>query len=311
MGQLLAPRTLPSRHFSHSGVDYAGPIILKMRKGRAAKTYKGYIVLFVCFASSAIHLELVTDYSIEGFLAAFKRFIGHRGIRLSLSSDRSTNLVGSDAELRKLFSASSRELEHPANLLTNDGTEWKFNTPSAPQFGGKWEAGVKSVKFHLKRVIGDAVLTYEEYSTLLVQIEAVLNSRPLCSLSDDSANIEALTPRHFLIGTALNTVTKPSLNHLPESRLLRWQLLRQVLERFWHRWSTEYLQRLQTISKWHPTNDIQTGTFILVADGRYMPSKWPLARVTAVHPRADGLVRVATVRTQSSTLVTNAACTYT
>lgn len=302
MGQLPSSRTQPSRPFSHSGIDYAGPMTLKTWRGRGAKTYKGYIALFVCLATSAIHLEIVTDYSAEAFIAAFKRFTGRRGICLTLTSDCGTNLVGADAELRRLFSASSAELGRLATLLANDNTEWRFNPPSAPHFGGKWEAGVKSVKFHLKRVIGDATLTYEEYSTLLIQIEAVLNSRPLCPLSDDPTDVDALTPGHFLIGAALNTVPEPSLTHLPESRLSRWQRQRQIVEQFWTRWSTEYLQRLQAATKWrHQSHNLKVGTLVLIADERYPPSKWPLARITAVHPGTDGLVRVVTVRTQSST----------
>ncbi|XP_076298334.1 uncharacterized protein LOC143217680 [Lasioglossum baleicum] len=227
--------TLPSRPFLHSGVDYAGAFTVKTWRGRAAKTYKGYLVVFVCFSSSAVHLELATDYSTAGSLAAYKRFTGRRGICATLTSDCGTNFVGADSELRRLFDSSSRELADLANLLANDGTKWSFNPPAAPHFGGKWEAAVKSVKFHLKRIIGETSLTYEEFSTLLVQIEAVLNSRPICPLSDDPADLEALTPGHFIIGAALNTVPEPSLEHLPESRLSGWQLLRQFLQRFWQR----------------------------------------------------------------------------
>ncbi|KMQ85872.1 hypothetical protein RF55_15333 [Lasius niger] len=274
MGQLPITRTTPSRPFAHSGVDYAGPINLKTWKGRGAKTYKGYIVLFVCFATSAVHLEIATDYSTEGFIAAFKRFTGRRGICTTITSDCGTNLVGADAELRKLFHASSKELTHLINLLANDGTEWKFNPPSASHFGGKWEAGVKSVKFHLKRVIGEATLTYEEYSTLLIQIEAVLNSRPIYPLSDDSTDVDALTPGHFLTGAAINTVPEPSLLNLKQTRLTRWQLQRQLLESFWQRWSMEYLQRLQGISKWHNRiENIKIDALVLITDERYLPSK--------------------------------------
>jgi len=98
-------------------------------------------------------------------------------------SDCGTNLKGADSELKNLFSKASKELGNLATILAKDGTQWKFNPPSAPHFGGKWEAGVKSVKYHLKRIIGDTLLTYEGMSTLLTQIEAVLNSRPLSSLS--------------------------------------------------------------------------------------------------------------------------------
>lgn len=190
----------------HDGVDYAGPFIMKTWHGRSNRTYKGFLVLFICFATSAVHLELATDYFTQDFLAAFKRFTGRRGICASLS-DRGTNFVGADAELRCMLDAASREHSEIANLLASNGTEWRFNPPVAPHFGGKWEAAVKSTKFYLRRLIGDASLTYEEFSTLLIQIESILNSRPLCPFSDDPSDVEALTPAHFRQLTCLNSRT--------------------------------------------------------------------------------------------------------
>lgn len=159
------------------------------------------------------------------------------------------------------------------------------------------------MKFHLRRVVGNAILTYEEFSTLLTQIEATLNSRPLCALSDDPSDLTALTPGHFLVGTALNSIPEPSLQDIAQGRLSRWQLLRQMTESFWSRWSSEYLQNLQTSNKWFTERpNLKVGTLVLVKDERLPPSKWALARVSDVHPGADGLVRVATVKTQNSTL---------
>ncbi|XP_036146761.1 uncharacterized protein LOC118646920 [Monomorium pharaonis] len=185
MGQLPPERLTSSRPFLHSGVDYAGPFLLKNWRGRNSRTYKAYIALFVCHATSAIHLELVTDCTTDAFIAAFKRFTSRRGICSTLMSDCGTNLKGASSELKTLFSAASSELGRLATLLANDGTQWRFNPPSAPHFGGKWEAGVKSVKHHFKRVLGNHLLTYEEMNTFLTQIEAVLNSRPLCALTND------------------------------------------------------------------------------------------------------------------------------
>ncbi|XP_046615350.1 uncharacterized protein LOC124302827 [Neodiprion virginianus] len=302
MGQLPPSRFSQVRPFINSGVDYAGPIFLRTFRGRGARTYKGYIVVFVCFSTSAIHLEMATDYSSEGFIAAYKRFTSRRGICETLTSDCETNLVGADAELRRLFQATSKEFSTIATSLANDGTLWKFNPPSAPHFGGKWEAAVKSVKFHLKRVIGDSRLSYEEYATLLAQIEGVLNSRPLCALSDDPSDLYALTPGHFLIGSALNAIPEPSLGHLPTSRLSRWQLLRQMLEHFWSRWSSEYLQQMQLRAKWHyRTNALKINSLVLIKDERYPPIKWALGQVVELHPGKDDLVRVVSVRTQHST----------
>jgi len=183
MGQLPTKRVNPTiRPFLNSGVDYAGPFSIKTWRGKNARQYKAYIAVFVCYSTSASHLELVTDYSSDAFIAAYKRFAARRGICATLSSDCGTNLIGADKELRNLFSSSSTESEKLSTLLANNGTQWIFNPPSAPHFGGKWEATVKSVKYHLKRIVGNQLLTYEEMTTLLTQIEAVLNSRPLSPL---------------------------------------------------------------------------------------------------------------------------------
>lgn len=140
-------------------------------------------------------------------------------------------------------------------------------------------------------------------STFLTQVEAVLNSRPLCPLTDDPDDLQVLTPAHFLIGTSLTIVPEPSLEEERISRLSRWQLTRQMLESFWSHWSKECLQRHLALYKWNrETPSLQEGSFVLVVDERYPPSKWLLGRIIHTHPGKDGKVRVITVRTQTSTL---------
>ncbi|XP_029671495.1 uncharacterized protein LOC115240471 [Formica exsecta] len=303
MGQLPVEKLTSSRPFLNSGVDYAGPFTIKTWKGKNARTYKAYLALFVCHSTSAVHLELVTDYSTDAFMAAYKQFTARRGICATLMSDCGTNFKGADVELQNLFAASSNKLGRLAAMLAKDGTQWKFIPPAAPHFGGKWEAEVKSVKHHLKRVLGETILTYEEMTTLLTQIEAVLNSRPLTLLTDDPKDLNALTPGHFLIGSTLAIVPEPSLEIVKSSRLSRWQLLRQMLDSFWSRWSTECLQRYLAIYKWsRSAPSLKEGALVLVIDERYPPSKWPLGRVIQTHPGKDGHTRVVTVRTQTTSL---------
>ena len=149
-------------------------------------------------------------------------------------------------------------LENSTNSLSNNPLKMlsvttsvirKSHRSSFPHFGGIWEAAVKSMKTHLRRVLGDVKLTYEELSTLLSQIEACLNSRPLVPLPNDDDGIEALTPGHLLIGkplTALPEVTPTNSISL----LKRWQLSKALLRHFCKRWSSEYISQLGRFNKW-------------------------------------------------------------
>ncbi|XP_011859308.1 PREDICTED: uncharacterized protein LOC105556807 [Vollenhovia emeryi] len=276
MGQLPLSRVTQARPFTHTGVDYAGPLTVKTWKGRGAKTTKGWICVFVCFSTSAVHLEAVSDYSTEGFIAAYRRFSSRRGIAHTLHSDCGTNFISADAALKRLFIQSTQEHQRVSHLLSQDNTRWEFNPPATPHMGGKWEAVVKSIK----------------------------RSSTLEPLSDDADDISALTPGHFLVGSPLTAVPEPSLTDLAISRLSRWQLIQQKAQHFWTHWAAHYLQRHQAISKWHHrNNEIKVGSLVLITDERLPPCKWPLARVTALHPGKDGLVRVVTLKTTTTTLV--------
>lgn len=301
MGNLPESRvTRSSRPFVHCGVDYAGPILVRTTPGRGHKSTKAFIALFVCMASKAVHVELVSDYSSAAFIAAFHRFCSRRGLPTDMYSDNGTTFVGADRELATLFRAVVQDpkVEHK---LIDDGITWHFIPPSAPHFGGLWEAGVRSVKYHFKRVVGSHTLTFEELATLLCQIEACLNSRPIAALSDRVDDFVALTPGHFLIGTALLTAPEPSLLEFKENRLSRWQLVRQMYERLWDAWSHDYLHTLQQRSKWRlQNNKFKIGQIVVLRNSLLPPCKWDLGRISACHPGPDGLIRVVTVRTAKS-----------
>ncbi|KAJ8723413.1 hypothetical protein PYW08_003325 [Mythimna loreyi] len=285
MGQLPSARVTPNKLFLCSGVDYAGPINIRVSKGRGNKSYKGYIALFVCMSTRAVHLEAVSELSTKGFLAAFKRFVARRGRCAELHSDNGTNFVGAARE------------------LANNGTEWHFIPPHAPNFGGLWEAGIKSTKHHLKRVIGNSTLTYEEMATVLTQIEACLNSRPL-SYVEDQDKMTILTPGHFLIGEPL--VVPPDASYESATNvtnLKRWQLCQKMMRDFWRRWSHDYLHQFLQRNRWsYKTPEPTLGSIVLVKEDNMPPGKWLLGRIVQKHPGVDGITRVVTIRTQSATM---------
>ncbi|GFT75896.1 DUF5641 domain-containing protein [Trichonephila clavipes] len=104
-----------------------------------------------------------------------------------------------------------------------EGIEWSFIPPRSPNWGGLWEANIKSLKYHFKRVAGNSKFSYEELLTLITQIEAILNSRPLTPFTSDVDDLEVLTPAHFLIGRPITAIVEPSLLQCESNRLNVWQ----------------------------------------------------------------------------------------
>ncbi|KAG5879746.1 hypothetical protein JTB14_021495 [Gonioctena quinquepunctata] len=139
--------------------------------------------------------------------------------------------------------------------------------PLSPNFGGLWEAGIKSVKGHLVRVVGEQLLTYEEFHTVSTQIEAILNSRPLGPISSDPNDVSALTPGHFLTLAPLNSLPDEYLTDIKMGRLGRWQIVKKIQQSFWLKWHREYLHTLLQRSKWtDPSVPIRTGDLVLLKD---------------------------------------------
>ncbi|XP_012543663.1 uncharacterized protein LOC105841094 [Monomorium pharaonis] len=215
-------------------------------------------------------------------------------------SDNGTTFVGADRELSRAYHDAVTDPNF-LNKTAADQITWKFIPPHAPHFGRLWEAGVHSVKHHLRRVLSAHTLTAEEFTTLLCRIEVCLNSRPIGPLTDTLDSCEPLTPAHFLIGASLTLPPEPSLLTVAESRLSQWQLLRQITERFWQKWQADYVNTLQQRGKWQIARDsLKIGTLVLVKNPLLPPYKWEMRRITQCHPGLDDLVRVVSVRTAES-----------
>ena len=304
LGQLPIERVTPGSVFDKVGVDYAGPVYVKYGHVRKPTVVKAYICVFVSLAVKAVHLELVSDLTSEAFIASLRRFISRRGKPSLIWSDNGTNFVGAARELNELsdFLEQQKTQQDISEFCSFQQIQWKFIPERAPHIGGLWEAAVKSAKTHLRRVLCNVKLTFEEFSTLLTQIESCLNSRPLASLPCDDDGIEPLTPGHFLIGKPLEALPDPAFSYRSLSLLRRWHLCQALLRHFWQRWSTEYLSTLRRYAKWHhPTKNIEVGDVVILQEDNLIPMKWPLAKVVDTHAGKDGLVRVVTIKTATGT----------
>ncbi|XP_052567192.1 uncharacterized protein LOC128093655 [Culex pipiens pallens] len=307
IADLPTSRVTPTRPFAVSGVDYCGPFYIKSPIRNRAPT-KAYVAIFVCFATRAVHIELVSDLSTQAFLSALRRFVARRGRPKEIHSDNGTAFKGASNELRKVYSMLKTDQESRKSILDYSAANeitWHFIPPRAPHFGGLWEAAVKSAKHHLLREIGNTNVSYEDMSTLLTQIEMCLNSRPLVPIPSDPSDLEVLTPGHFLVGTNLQAVEELNLADVPDNRLSHWELTQKRFQRIWSRWYPEYLQQLQSRAVKGCKNPVTIvpGRVVLIKDDNLPPTQWPLGRITHVHPGKDGVVRVVTLKTASSEAV--------
>lgn len=297
MGDLPTYRIEQSYPFQNTGMDFAGPVWVKDRKGRGSKKSKAYVCLFICLATKAIHLELVSSLSAEAFIQCLRRFAARRGFPKHLHSDNGTNFIGGRNLLKELERFLKESNESIAKFSSDNGMVWHLSPSYSPHFGGIWEAGVKSSKHHLRRVIGTTSLTFEEFCTVLHQVEAVLNSRPLTPLSSDPSDLTPLTPGHFLVGRQLTSPPEEDVSALPTPRLKRFQHLQQMVQHFWERWSREYICQLQFRIKWRKSyGQLKRNSLVLVKQANLPPLQWHLGRVVQLHPGKDGIARVATIK---------------
>ena len=199
MGDLPKSRIdVPTKAFQDVGIDFGGPFICK---GIHTKSVKAYLALFVCFASRAVHLKAVSDLTTQACIAALRRFTARRGCPAMIYTDNGSNFAGTKTEIESLQNILKNEHADSFQVeAANLNMKWNLIPPRAPHFGGLWEASIKSAKYHLRRVMGNNVLTFEEITTLFCQIEWVLNSRPIGVLSEDPKDPKHLTPAHLCCG---------------------------------------------------------------------------------------------------------------
>ncbi|KAL1267371.1 hypothetical protein QQF64_032734 [Cirrhinus molitorella] len=284
---------LYSPAFYSTGVDCFGPLIIKV--GR--RNEKRWGIIFKCMTTRGVYIDLLTKIDTDSFLMALRRFTARRGTPHELYSDQGTNFRGGERELSEAFAAMQPTLQCQ---LAKQKIEFHFNPPAAPHFGGIWEREIRSLKSALNVALGAQHVTEEVLSTVLTEIEGILNSKPLGYVSSDVADVDSVTPNSLLMGRPDSDL--PQVIY-PERELLsrrRWRHSQVLADHFWAHFVKRYLPELQTRAKWTADGDkpIETGTVVMIIDHQLPRALWPVGKVSATIPGADGKIRTAEVQVQ-------------
>ena len=297
----LPPERVASQEppFTYVGVDCFGPFHVK----RGCCLEKRYGVHFTCLTISAVHVEIAHSLDTSSFVNALRRFIARRGVPQEIRSDNGTNFTSADKELRTAIGKWNREMIK--EFLQQKEILWVFNPPTASHMGGVWERMIRSVRKILNAVLKEQNLTEESLVTLMCEVEAILNSRPLTKISDDPSDLQALTPNHLLLLRAGPSFLPGMFSREDQYTNKQWKQVQYLSDVFWKRWTREYLPMLQERMKWRSfRRNLSVGDIVLVVDDSSPRCLWPLGRVLEVFPnKHDGCVRVARVKTKSGSLL--------
>jgi transposase InsO family protein len=298
MGDLPTERLQHNRRpFTFTGMDFFGPLDVTL--GR--RKQKRYGVIFTCLTIRAIHIEITDDLTTDSTIMALRRMVARRGQPSVIYSDNGTNLRGAATELkRSLEQLNSEKIEEDGTVR---GIQWKFIPPGAPEMGGAWERMVRSVKTALRVILRERAPHPETLHTLLTEVEALVNSRPITHVSVDPTFPEALTPNHFLIGTSSNGPQLGKYDDIDLCLRKKWRIAQRLTDMFWGRWLREYLPSLLPRQKWFAQGEnLREGDYVLLVEPNLERGQWRHGVVSATHAGDDGRVRVVDVRTRTGVL---------
>ena len=314
MPPLPKTRVTEATPFSRTGLDYLGPLYIKSRDD----SKKVWICLFTCLVTRAIHLELLQDMSTEEFLLGFRRFTAQRGCPSEIISDNSLTFKTANKALDLIWNNVTK-CEEVQTHVANKGIAWIFIVELAPWMGGFYERLVGLVKRALRKTISRKLLTYIQLETILKEVVATVNARPLVYVSDDINSSITLTPAHFL---TLNPNTGiPELEYnsndpdynpyesTAEKLLQVWKKGQKLLNAFWKTWRDEYLLSLRELTQSKlKSGRVQSEFSVNIGDVVSLKEDvprgcWRLGKVTRLVPSLDGNVRSAEILLSSGRTV--------
>ena len=301
-------RVTRSPPFAYTAVDYFGPLYCVDREPEG----KVWVVLYTCLAIRAIHLELATDMTADQFLLTLRRFIARRGTPSQMLSDNAPQFKVADEMLQSLWSTAVYD-DKVQSYLSDKGISWQYIPAHAPWMGGIYERLIGIVKSCLRKSLGRARLRTDQLSTLLTEIEAVVNTRPIVYVgSDDHLTLSPadLLKQHTTLGLPDITVKSDDPDFVPPGTRINmasvlldaWRRGQNIVNNFWKLWREDYLTALREkqtsdLRKMKPTTSQQPhiGDVVQVYDETFRGS-WKVGRITRVLMSRDGKVRAAEVQ---------------
>lgn len=291
MSDLPEDRVSSTPPFTHCGMDYFGPWIIK--EGR--REVKRYGVIFTCLACRGVHIETAVSMDTSSFINALRRFTAIRGPVRTLRSDRGTNFVGAERELK----ASLTDLDQTRikTFLLDQGCDlvsFNMNTPASSHMGGVWERHIRTIRSILSALMHQMSMQLDDegFRTLMWEVAAIINSRPLTVEALNDHTLEPLSPNQLLTMKSKVILAPPGdFQKTDLYTIKRWRRIQYIANEFWNRWRKEYLQSLQPRQKWYETRDFRMGDIVLLKDPQLPRNHWPMARIVQLYPSEDGRVR--------------------
>ena len=317
MPQLPKERVQKSKVFENISLDFLGPLHVKSESDQKS-TVKVYVCLLTCMVTRACHLEMVRDMTAEQFLLALRRHMAIRSVPKHIYCDQAPQHILMDKVFQEAWKNVSNH-QGVKTYMSDKGVIWHFTPAYSPWSRGFVEILVKSAKQALLRTIGKLTLSFDHLQTILCEVSAMLNSRPLTYTTDDIKSMYVLTPQEFMglqytgppdLPTDL---TDPDFTEKHSSReiLLRfWKVGISHLDTIWQLWRNLYLQSLRerqnsmkqnrVFSKESPSiNDI-----VLIHDSILPRGTWKIAKIISLDKSSDGEVRSATLKTPEGKEIT-------
>nr|XP_055053880.1 uncharacterized protein LOC129439016 [Misgurnus anguillicaudatus] len=296
MSDLPVDRLAQEPPFTNVGLDVFGPWTIVTRRTRGGSSEnKRWAVIFTCMSTRAVHIELIESMTTSSFINALRRFFSVRGPARLLRSDRGTNFVGACKELNMNTDDPSLQ-----NYLKEKGCTWLFNPPHSSHMGGSWERLIGVSRRILDAMLlktGSNQLTHEVLSTLMAEVMAIMNARPLLPVSTDPENPTVLSPT-VLLTQKTSALSAPSGNFDTSSLYgKQWKQVQCLADTFWKRWRGEYLSSLQNRRLWTEDKpNINVGDVVLLKDSQVHRNEWPVGLIVNTFPSQDGKVRKVEVR---------------